>query len=256
MENSLENKPDSPPTSPPKPISERIRPDITYLPLLTKSRRIFRWIFNKLLRFLAWIFIDLELKGIQNIPSEGSLIAVTNHLGDIDLLLGWAYTNRIDSEAIIKSELNDIPVLGSILNTYGVIWIHRGEPDRRSIRTVLQALAAGRMVAIAPEGRETLIGGLEEGTKGAAYLALKADVPLIPITFTGTENARVFNNMKRLRRTKVSFTVGKMFQLKPQADRRAAVKAGTREIMITLAKQLPPMYRGVYRIEAEGTNDR
>lgn len=105
------------------------------------------------------------------------------------------------------------------------------------------------MVAIAPEGRESLTGTLEQGTGGAAYLALKGDVPVIPVTFTGTENKIVFNNMKRFRRTNVSMTIGKPFQLEQLKDRRMSIQVGTEEIMKTLAQQLPPKYRGVYSSE-------
>lgn len=240
---------------PPKPRSERFRPQITRLPELTRSRLFFRRIFKGIFRVLSWIFIDLDLSGVSNIPQSGPAIFVSNHLGDADALLGWAYTPRIDTETVLKSELYDFPVLGTILDAYGVIWVHRGEPDRRTIRAVIEGIAEGRLVGIAPEGRESLIGGLEEGTDGAAYLALKTGAPLLPITFTGTENVRVYNNMKNLRRTKVTIRIGKMFHLDQRGNRRGAIKAGTHQIMITLAKQLPPQYRGVYAQELEGTHD-
>lgn len=241
--------------SPPKPRSERYRPEITSLPELTLSRLFFRRVFKVFLRFLAWIFIDLKLTGVENIPNTGAAIFVSNHLGDADALLGWAYTPRIDTETILKSELYDFPVLGTLLKAYGVIWVHRGEPDRRTIRAVLEGIAEGRLVGIAPEGRESLIGGLEEGTDGAAYLALKSGAPLLPITFTGTENARVYNNMKHFRKTRVTIRVGETFTLEPAENRREAIKAGTHQIMLTLARQLPPDYWGVYAQELEMMND-
>jgi 1-acyl-sn-glycerol-3-phosphate acyltransferase len=102
------------------------------------------------------------------------------------------------------------------------------------------------MIAIAPEGRESLTGSMEEGTDGAAYIALKADVLIIPVTVTGTENTQVFGNLKRLRKTNVSLTVGEPFQLKTMSNQRESVKAGTETIMRILANQLPLSYRGEY----------
>jgi 1-acyl-sn-glycerol-3-phosphate acyltransferase len=107
------------------------------------------------------------------------------------------------------------------------------------------------MIAIAPEGRESLSGALEEGTGGAAYLALKSGAPILPITFTGTENARIYGNLKRLHRSQVTLTVGALFRLDEYPDRRQAVELGTQKIMRTLAAQLPPEYRGIYRAAAE-----
>ncbi len=104
----------------------------------------------------------------------------------------------------------------------------------------------GRLIAIAPEGRESLTGSLEGGTGGAAYLALKMDVPLIPVTFTGTENKRIYTNLKHFRRTDITLTIGTAFNLKQMPDWREAVTEGTDLIMRKLAQQLPPAYRGIY----------
>jgi len=243
-----------PKTAPPKPRAETIRSEITRLPELTASRWRFRKFFSWSLRQLARIFIQLELSGLENVPNTGPAIVVSNHLGDIDPLLGWAFSPRLDIDVILKAELHDIPILGQLMNSYGVIWVHRGQPDRNTIRAAIQGLSVGRMIGIAPEGRESLIGGLEEGTHGAAYLALKADVPLVPITFTCTENARVYKNLIRFRRTKVTMTIGPMFRLDIGENRRAAIDAGTLKIMLTLAHQLPMEYRGVYSDQTEQMN--
>jgi 1-acyl-sn-glycerol-3-phosphate acyltransferase len=111
----------------------------------------------------------------------------------------------------------------------------------------LDGFAEGRFIVIAPEGRYSLIGGLEEGQQGAAFLALKADVPIIPVAMIGTENAHVYGQLKRLRRAPVTLRVGKAIRLSQQADRRETMREGTRQIMDTLANLLPESYRGVYR---------
>jgi 1-acyl-sn-glycerol-3-phosphate acyltransferase len=154
-------------------------------------------------------------------------------------------------ETLSKAELYDYPVLGKLMDAYGVIWVRRGQPDRRALRAALDGLRQGRFVAIAPEGRESLSGALEQGTEGAAYLALKAGVPVLPLTFTGTENTRIYGNLIRLRRTDVSMTVGEPFRLVELPDRKRAIELGTQKIMRALAAQLPPEYRGVYASTGE-----
>ena len=96
------------------------------------------------------------------------------------------------------------------------------------------------------KGRESVTGELEEGTPGAAYLALKSGASILPVTFTGTENQKVYPELKRLRRAKISITIGKPFLLDQTGNWRQAVDRGTQQIMRTLAEQLPPEYRGVY----------
>jgi 1-acyl-sn-glycerol-3-phosphate acyltransferase len=232
----------------PKPRSEVNRPGLVRLAALTPGRKIFRKLIRWLSKAMVFLWARPVLKGLENIPKNGPALFVTNHLGDADLIVGLAYGPE-EIESLGKIELYDIPVLGWILNTYGFIWIHRGQADKRALRAVLQAFKEGRMVVIAPEGRESLTGSLEQGTGGAAYLALKGDVPVIPVTFTGTENKIVFNNMKRFRKSNVSMTIGKPFRLERQEDRRMSIQVGTGKIMKTLAQQLPPKYRGVYSSE-------
>lgn len=231
---------------PPKPVAEIIRHEITRLPELTRGRRLFRRLFRGLVRLIVRLLASVRVEGMENVRRDGGTLIVSNHLGDADWLVGLAYS-PFDVETFVKAELYDYPIVGKLLETYGVIWIHRGQPDRRAIRAALEALQEGRTLGIAPEGRESLTGALEEGTGGAAYLALKAGVPVQPVTFTGTENAYVFSNLKRLRRSRITMTIGPAFTLERSESMRAAIQAGTRRIMHTLARQLPPEYRGVYQ---------
>jgi len=173
-------------------------------------------------------------------------LVVSNHLGGADLLVGLAIAPT-PYDLLGKAEIIDWPLIGKLLDAYGTIWVHRGRPDRKAIRAALLGLAEKRIIAIAPEGRESVTGKLEAGTGGAAFIALKAGVPLLPVAVTGTENSRVFGNLKRLRRTSVSISVGEPFTLDDLSGRREAVAAGTQRIMVALAQLLPSEYQGVYR---------
>ena len=233
-------------TKPLKPKSSVYRPELVRLPELTLRRRIARRFLHGLIRLVIKVVFKLEVRGREHFPTHGPLLVVSNHLGDADLVVGLALS-LIPVDFLGKIELFDLPIVGWLLETYGTIWLHRGNPDRRAIRAVLQGLAGGRIIAIAPEGRESLTGTLEEGTSGAAYLALKADVPVLPVAVTGTENWRVYGNLKRLRRTDVSVSVGAPFRLKISGNRQKSIKQGTDEIMKAIAQLLPPEYQGVYR---------
>lgn len=231
---------------PPKPVTTRVRPEITRLPELTRARRWFRRLLTGLLWALVKLLVRLEVRGLENVPQDGAVLIVSNHLGDADVPIGLTLSPR-PVEVFVKADLYDYPVLNWILRAYGVIWLHRGQPDRRAIRAGLNALAQGSLLAIAPEGRESRSGALEDGTSGAAYLALKSGALLVPFTLTGTENRRMLATLRRLRRPRVSVTIGRPFRLdEMDGDWRAAVERGTERIMITLAEQLPPEYRGVY----------
>lgn len=229
-----------------KPRSEVVQPEITRLPELSFWRRLLRKLLRAVLKLMVLIFTRPVVRGLENVPSQGALIMVSNHLGDADALLGLAYTPR-SVDLLAKADLYNLPVLGKLFDAYGVIWIRQGQPDRRALRVALKGLQLGRAIGIAPEGRESLTGSLEEGTGGAAYIAYKSGAPILPVTMIGTENWRIFGNMKRLRRTPVTLNIGQVFYLHEQPDRRQAVQQGTEQIMRALAHQLPPEYRGVFQ---------
>jgi len=238
-----------------KPTSEIYRPELTCLPELTQGRRVFRWVLKVIMWVLMRILLRVTVVGSSYFPKTGPMLMVSNHLGDADGIVGLAVC-KAPFDVLGKVELYDIPIFGRLLDWYGTIWVHRGKPDRRALRAALEGLAAGRMIAIAPEGRESLTGALEEGTDGAAYIALKADVPILPVVLTGTENKRIYSNLKKFRRTKVTLTAGPAFYLQKTGDRRADIQNGTQVIMKTLAQMLPPDYQGVYRNEIEENYER
>jgi 1-acyl-sn-glycerol-3-phosphate acyltransferase len=106
-------------------------------------------------------------------------------------------------------------------------------------------LKAGGVLGLAPEGTRSHTGQLQEGKTGAAYLADRAGVPIVPVALAGTEN--VWRNLKRLRRTPVACTIGQPFRL--PSDGRAKgeqLKHLTDEVMCRIAALLPPQYHGAY----------
>lgn len=236
-----------PSSLPPKPISEVWRPDLIALARLTFGRRLFRGFLRGLTKLLTFLLLRARVTGLENFPRHGPALIVFNHLGDADAVLMLAALPFTPIEGIGKIELNDHWLVGPVFRAYGIIWVHRGQPDRKALRAALDALAEGRMVTLAPEGRQSLIGALEEGNPGAAFLALKSGAPIVPVSLTGTENSNVYSHLKRWRRAPVTLRVGEPFVIQRQADRQKALQEGTRQIMESLAALLPEAYRGSYR---------
>ncbi len=174
-----------------------------------------------------------------------ALIA-TNHLGDADAVALLA-AFPVGPEVLAKIEMLHFPIVGKLMDWYGMIWLHRGRADRRALRAAMEAFERGRSVVVAPEGRYSLTKGLEPGSKGAAYLAVQAHVPVIPVALTGTENQNVYGSLRRLHRPTLTVTVGEPILLPAGRDDRQALAADTQRIMQALAALLPPDYRGAYR---------
>ena len=230
----------------PKPISEVWRPELVRLPKLTRSRRAFRIFGHGLMKLVAKICLNVSYEGMENFPHHGPVMIVINHLGDADVP-ALISTLRYPPDALAKIELYELPILGKLIDWYGAIWLHRGQADTRAIRASLDGFAEGRFIIIAPEGRQSITGALEEGNGGVAYLAHKSGVAILPVGITGTENENVYGGIKKFRRAQVHIKVGKIFKLAEHVTgRQEAVAQGTSQIMRALADLLPENYRGVY----------
>jgi 1-acyl-sn-glycerol-3-phosphate acyltransferase len=186
-----------------------------------------------------------EFVGLENIPDEPPYILVTNHLAVFDSpLLLTVCPHTIRAFAAAKHKRN--PLYAPLLAAGGSIWVRRGEIDREALRKALDALARGEALGMAPEGtraRENY--ALQSAKVGAAYLATRANVPIVPVGITGTEQIK--RNLPRLRRTDVRVVIGKPFRL-PESGRVRGkrLREYTDLIMQHIAELLPEKYRGVY----------
>ena len=233
------------PSSQPKPVTDWWRPDLVKLPKLTLARKLFRIFARGLAKFLVFVTMNVTVKGLENFPKQGPALIVINHLGDADAVL-LAASIPVAIDGMGKIELNEHWLVGPMFRAYGVIYVHRGRPDRKAIRAALDGLVEGRMIALAPEGRQSVEGKLEEGTEGAAFLAMKTGAMIVPVAMTGTENENIYN--RKWQRARVTLSVGKQFKLQEQADRQKMMRAGTSQIMESLAGLLPESYRGNYKV--------
>jgi 1-acyl-sn-glycerol-3-phosphate acyltransferase len=202
----------------------------------------------RVIRVIINVLIDLlvrrEYIGMENFP-EPPYILVTNHLSVFDtpiLLTICPHTIR----ALVAAKHKRNPIYRPLLAIMGSIWVRRGEVDRQALRESLAVLKEGGVLGVAPEGtRARGTYALQPGKTGAAYLATRADVPIVPVALSGTEHMK--SNLPRLRRTDVRAAVGKPFRL-PENGRVRGEKLHeyTDLIMHRLAELLPEEYQGVY----------
>ena len=234
------------PSSPPKPITEVWRPELVALPPLTFGRRC-----AALSARICKVTDLCPPAPHDHGPGELPKARTCSDRLQPSWRRGCGSAPGDPSVFAHRRDRQDRAVRSLVRRTvipaYGIIWVHRGQPDRKAIRAALDGLAEGRMVGLAPEGRQSVIGGLEEGNDGAAFLALKSGAPIVPVAMTGTENSNVYGHLKRLKRAPVTLSVGKPFFLQEQPNRQEMIRQGTRQIMERLASLLPEAYRGTYK---------
>jgi 1-acyl-sn-glycerol-3-phosphate acyltransferase len=127
------------------------------------------------------------------------------------------------------------------------IFVARGEADREALGKALAVLRAGQSLTVAPEGTRRRTGGLLPGKNGPVYLASRGPAPIVPVVVWGQETA--MGTLRRLRRPDVHVRIGPPISLPPEAGRARseALSEYTDELMLEMARMLPPAYRGYYR---------
>jgi 1-acyl-sn-glycerol-3-phosphate acyltransferase len=201
--------------------------------------------FYKIARLIARILIHsvarVHVEGREHYARSASFILATNHLTswDVPLILAtWPPPAQLTVLAADKWR-KVLPIL-LLFNALGGIWVKRGEVDRHALRQCIDVLKHGGAMGMSPEGTRSRTGGLQQGRSGVAYLAQKADVPVIPIALWGVE--QIGHNIKRLRRTDVYMSIAAPLMM----DTALTLDQNTERLMHTIAAMLPAKYRGVY----------
>jgi 1-acyl-sn-glycerol-3-phosphate acyltransferase len=198
--------------------------------------------------FLARLLFGARIEGIEHIPREGPFILVSNHCSNLDPpILGWATGHQVGRVVhfMAKIEMRGWPIVGWLATQSGVYFVRRGEGDRAAQRFSLEALAAGRPLAMFVEGTRSRDGHLRTGKPGATLLAIRSGAPLIPIGIAGTH--RIFPGRSRWpHATRVTIRIGEPFSLvhvpAGRLDRDALVQ-GTDRIMDAIEALLPEAQR-------------
>ncbi len=199
-----------------------------------------------IMRLIQISLSKLTVLGRENIPPSGSYIVVTNHMSTVDtpLLLISFPVQRWHFFAGEKWQ--DHWLWGPLMGWLGAIYIDRENVDRAAVRTALEALADGQKFGLAPEGRRSKVGHMQEAKDGAAFLATRANVPILPVGIINSDI--LWENARNHKRTPVTVNIGKPFML-PDLDRRVRSRdlpIYTEYIMAHIANQLPERYHGVY----------
>jgi 1-acyl-sn-glycerol-3-phosphate acyltransferase len=212
------------------------------------------WLFRLLtstLRVVVRMLFKLEVEGAERIPRIGPVLLIGNHVNFIDPVLGYVFCWRY-----VKG-MTAIETRGRFLFNFfawavDAIYVERGTPDRRALQACIDALRAGWVLYLAPEGTRSHDGRLTKGHAGMVLVLLHAGthIPVYPIAYIGLEH--FWSNIKRLRRTPARMVVGEPFYISPPQGRagREVREQIAAEMMGQIAAMLPPETRGLYADQA------
>jgi 1-acyl-sn-glycerol-3-phosphate acyltransferase len=134
------------------------------------------------------LIFRLKIIGSENIPKTGPFVIVANHSSLLD---GFVLVSSVKPKITFMSAayLFKMPFIGNILRGVGAIPVQGKGNDIKLIKKAMKVLQAGGVLGIFPEGRITNEKDDFSAKAGAAYLAVKADVPIIPMAIKGAGKA-------------------------------------------------------------------
>ncbi len=199
---------------------------------------------QRVLRAAVGLLIHFEVEGQERMPTSGSFLMTANHLAMLDAVIGCIVV-PVRMVAFGADKWRRSTFFRFVLELMGVIWITRGEADMDAIKAALGVFKRGGRMGVAPEGTRSLTGQLQRGKPGAAFLADRARIPVVPVAMTGTET--IVSSWKRLRRPRVRCVIGVPYRL-PGSGRAKGAELDelTDLVMCKIAALLPHDYRGVY----------
>jgi 1-acyl-sn-glycerol-3-phosphate acyltransferase len=129
----------------------------------------------------------VRVSGLENIDVSKPTVIAVNHASAIDIPVLYVYL-PFQFRIVFKKELLVYPIVGWHLRRSGQVCIDQQNPSRSigSIRSALKGLKSGIPLVIFPEGGRTSDGEIKPFLPGAFFLAIKAQVDVIPVALIGT----------------------------------------------------------------------
>lgn len=143
-----------------------------------------------LVRFL----FPIRMQGTEHLPQDRPVILCANHSSAWDPILFVAgiwtgYPMRI----MAKKQLLEIPLLGKLLHNIGAFAVDRGNSDIMAVKTAIQSLREGWNLLIFPEGTRVKEPGRAPVKGGAAMMAIRSGVAMVPVFIDTTK--RLFHRV-------------------------------------------------------------
>lgn len=203
-------------------------------------------ILRSFLRFIGRAVVPpltkLDIKGKENLPTEGPVILVGNHTGALEVVLMTVYAPQI-VEYVGSMDIPHEPFIAAFINLYGIIPILRGQTSRASMNKALDVLRQDGFLGVFPEGG-IWEPAIHAARTGVAWLSYHAQAPVLPIGFGSTRGA--LNKVARLQRPALQMNIGKLIPpvtVPPGKPRKVHFQDAANAIMDAVWELVPEQVR-------------
>jgi len=160
-----------------------------------------------LIALVSRTYWRLTIEGRENVPATGAFVVAPVHRSFIDFALVSGVTRR-RMRYMGKDSLWKVSLFGRLISALGAFPVRRGAADREALRRSIEVVERGEPLVLFPEGTRRFGPTIEHLFDGAAYVATRAGVPVVPVGIGGSE--RAMQKGKRLPRpVKIHIVVGK-----------------------------------------------
>ena len=158
---------------------------------------------------LALCGIRYRVSGRANVPGDTAVVFCSNHESNVDPAVLFRSLHR-QLHVLYKAELRNVPLMRTVFDVGGFVPVDRGDRDRsmRSLEVGAASLRAGNTFLIFPEGTRSRTGALLPFKKGGFIMAIKAQVPIVPVAIVGGRDA-MRKGSAIVRPVKVSVRIGR-----------------------------------------------
>ena len=137
---------------------------------------------------LSRLYFRASYEGLENVPATGAFVLAPVHRSNLDFALMSVLTKR-RMRYMGKESLWKYPWFGRIIAAMGAYPVSRGTADREALRRTIEVLGEGDGLVLFPEGTRRSGPVVEELYEGAAFVASRAGVPIVPVGIGGTERS-------------------------------------------------------------------
>jgi len=217
--------------------------------LIYKAFRIFVW-------FCFNILGRIEITGKENIPKDGPLIVIGNHMSYNDpLAIALAIWRILHS--LGKKELFSHPIIAFCMKQLGVQPLDRSASSHNGLKAARKLLSEGRAILIYPEGTRSKTFQLQKAENGVTLLVKHTGVSILPVGVVGTEKLPTWRILLPHRTFPFQVHIGELITAET-LESKGTREAQTTYMMKKVAALLPKECRGVYALSnsnvEEGTD--
>ena len=201
----------------------------------SRSTKVFYAIVRALVVSICRTYLRLRVVGLEHIPKDGAFVFAPTHRSTIDIPVASAATRR-RMRFMGKDSIWKYKPIGRIMTGLGAFPVTRGSADLEALKRCIAILNSGEPLVMFPEGTRHYGPEVQPLFDGAAYVAFKTGVPIVPAAIAGTEDV-MRSGSKAIRFKKCRMVIGKPIAAEVPGGGRAS-REQIAELTLLLQQEL------------------